>query len=178
MALPFEPSRSEGPPYADWRTILGPSRDDAKTPLALGVELRVRDGRGANPWASRPQRTATARDVAKRTGEILLGIRPLERSAATDAWVQGSATWDAVRRSSSQYGRDRSRWFADLLSIARDTLLSGTAGDWLVADLIESGLLWAPASRCGPRDTARRHAEEHERRRGGAGHDRRDDRTR
>ncbi|MCZ4301026.1 DEAD/DEAH box helicase [Microbacterium oxydans] len=142
MALPFEPSRSGGPPYADWRTILGPSRDDAKTPLALGVELRVRDGRGANPWASRPQRTATARDVAKRTGEILLGIRPLERSATTDAWVQGSATWDAVRRSSSQYGRDRSRWFADLLSIARDTLLSGTAGDWLVADLIESGLLW------------------------------------
>ncbi|MFK3679125.1 DEAD/DEAH box helicase [Microbacterium sp. NPDC090218] len=142
MARPLDPSRSEGSSSADWRAILGASRDDAATQLALGVELRLRDGRGANPWASRPQRTATARDVAKRTGEILLGIRPLERSAATGAWVQGSATWDAVRRAPTQYGRDRSRWFADLLSIARDTLLSGTAGDWLVADLIESGLLW------------------------------------
>ncbi|WP_288969711.1 DEAD/DEAH box helicase [uncultured Microbacterium sp.] len=141
MSLSRDPSPPEGS-AADWRSILGSARDDADTALALGVELRVRDGRGANPWASRPQRTATARDVAKRTGEILLGIRPLERSASTGAWVQGAATWDAVRRSPTQYGRDRSRWFADLLSIARDTLLSGTAGDWLVADLIESGLFW------------------------------------
>ncbi|MBP5802084.1 DEAD/DEAH box helicase family protein [Microbacterium maritypicum] len=141
MSLSRDPSPLEGS-AADWRSILGSARDDADTALALGVELRVRDGRGANPWASRPQRTATARDVAKRTGEILLGIRPLERSASTGAWVQGAATWDAVRRSPTQYGRDRSRWFADLLSIARDTLLSGTAGDWLVADLIESGLFW------------------------------------
>ncbi|MDF2509026.1 MAG: helicase [Microbacterium sp.] len=142
MSLAPDPSRSEGSRSADWRSILGSPRVEAGTALALGVELRLRDGRGANPWASRPQRTATARDVAKRTGEILLGIRPLEKSAATGAWVQGAASWDAVRRSSTQYGRDRSRWFADLLSIARDTLLSGTAGDWLVADLIESGLLW------------------------------------
>lgn len=142
MALPLDPSRSEGAASADWRSLIGSARGDAETTLALGVELRLRDGRGANPWASRPQRTATARDVAKRTGEILLGIRPLEKSAATGAWVQGSATWDAVRRSPTQYGQERSRWFADLLSIARDTLLSGTAGDWLVADLIESGLLW------------------------------------
>lgn len=141
MSLSRDPSPPEGS-AADWRSILGSARDDADTALALGVELRVRDGRGANPWASRPQRTATARDVGKRTGEILLGIRPLERSASTGAWVQGAATWDAVRRSPTQYGRDRSRWFADLLSIARDTLLSGTAGDWLVADLIESGLFW------------------------------------
>ncbi len=52
-----------------------PQDDDAQalealTPLALGVELRVRDGRGANPWASRPQRTATARDVAKRYPDV------------------------------------------------------------------------------------------------------------
>ncbi|MFF1541586.1 DEAD/DEAH box helicase [Microbacterium sp. NPDC058269] len=142
MSLSHDPSRSEGSSSADWRSILGSAPADADTPLALGVELRVRDGRGANPWASRPQRTATARDVAKRTGEILLGIRPVEKSTATGSWVQGAATWDAVRRSPTQYGRDRSRWFADLLSIARDTLLSGTAGDWLVADLIESGLFW------------------------------------
>ncbi|MEU4015773.1 SNF2-related protein [Microbacterium sp. NPDC028030] len=142
MALPLDPSRSEGNSAGDWRSILGGRREEAQTSLALGIELRVRDGSSANPWASRPPRTATARDVAKGTGEILLGIRPLEKSAVSGAWVQGTATWDAVRRSPTQYGRDRSRWFADLLSIARDTLLSGTAGDWLVADLIESGLLW------------------------------------
>lgn len=141
MALSHDPSRSEGS-SSDWRAILGAPPVDVEARLALGIELRVRDGRGANPWASRPQRTATARDVAKGTGDILLGIRPLERSTATGAWVQGTATWDAVRRSPTQYGRERSRWFADLLSIARDTLLSGTAGDWLIVDLIESGLLW------------------------------------
>ena len=142
MPLPADDSPAEGASAAGWRSLLPPSTGDVDTGLALGVELRLRDGRGANPWASRPQRSATARDVAKRTGEITLGIRPLERSASTGSWVQGAATWDAVRRSPTQYGRDRSRWFADLLSIARDTLLSGTAGDWLVADLIESGLLW------------------------------------
>ncbi|MFS0893759.1 DEAD/DEAH box helicase [Microbacterium sp. 179-I 3D3 NHS] len=143
MILPLDASPTGDPSGADWRSLLGaPGRDAAATPLALGIELRIRDASGTNPWAARPQRTATPRDVAKRTGEVVLGIRPLERSAATGAWVQGAATWDAVRRSPAQYGRARSRWFADLLSIARDTLLSGTAGDWLVVDLIESALLW------------------------------------
>ncbi|WP_149085344.1 MULTISPECIES: DEAD/DEAH box helicase [Microbacterium] len=136
-------SGTPGDGARDWRALFeAGAAPAATTPLALGFELRVRDARGANPWASRPQRTATPRDVARATGEILLGIRPLERSAATGAWVLGSATWDAVRRAPDQYGRERSRWFADLLSIARDALLSGTAGDWLVADLIESRLLW------------------------------------
>ena len=140
---PASASGAPGDGARDWRALFeGGAVPAATTPLALGFELRVRDARGANPWASRPQRTATPRDVAKATGEILLGIRPLERSAATGSWVLGSATWDAVRRAPDQYGRERSRWFADLLSIARDTLLSGTAGDWLVADLIESRLLW------------------------------------
>lgn len=136
-------SATPGDGARDWRALFDAgTAPAAATPLALGFEVRVRDARGANPWASRPQRTATPRDVAKGVGEILLGIRPLERSAATGSWVLGSATWDAVRRAPDQYGRERSRWFADLLSIARDTLLSGTAGDWLVADLIESRLLW------------------------------------
>lgn len=136
-------SAAPGDGARDWRALFdAAAAPTAAAPLALGFEVRVRDARGANPWASRPQRTATPRDVAKGTGEILLGIRPLERSAATGSWVLGSATWDAVRRAPDQYGRERSRWFADLLSIARDTLLSGTAGDWLVADLIESRLLW------------------------------------
>ncbi|MCK2021734.1 DEAD/DEAH box helicase [Microbacterium sp. kSW2-24] len=146
MALPIDPARREpSRPDDGWRALLG-SRDDADddlAPLALGVELRYREARGGNPWAARPLRAATPRDVARRTGEILLGIRPLERSAASGAWVQGGATWDAVRRSSARYGRERSRWFADLLSIARDSLLSGTAGDWLLVDHLESRLLWS-----------------------------------
>ncbi|WP_431806074.1 DEAD/DEAH box helicase [Microbacterium paraoxydans] len=143
MTLASGAARDDGGATSDWRSILGAAASaEPRTALALGVEVRVRDSRGANPWAARPQRTATPRDVAKGTGELLLGIRPLERSAATGAWVLGAVTWDAVRRAPDEYGRERSRWFADLLSIARDSLLSGTAGDWLVADLIDSGLLW------------------------------------
>lgn len=88
-------------------------------------------------------RSATARDVAKAEGELLLGIRPLLKSTATGAWVQGAASWDSVRREGPQHLRVQSRWFADLLSIARDSLLSGTAGDWLIVDHIRSTLLWA-----------------------------------
>ncbi|MBT2485978.1 MULTISPECIES: DEAD/DEAH box helicase [unclassified Microbacterium] len=142
MSSPLASPDSGHGPGEQWRALLGATAEEVKTPLALGIEVRLRDGRGANPWASRPQRAATARDVAKQTGEILLGIRPLERSDATGSWVQGSASWDAVRRSPTQYGRAGSRWFADLLSIARDTLLSGTAGEWLIAEFIESGLFW------------------------------------
>lgn len=146
MALPIDPSGHDPSRTAGgWRTLLG-TTDGAGVdlaPLALGVELRYREARGGNPWAARPLRAATPRDVARGTGEILLGIRPLERSAASGSWVQGGATWDAVRRSSARYGRERSRWFGDLLSIARDSLLSGTAGDWLLVDHLESRLLWS-----------------------------------
>ncbi|WP_313362724.1 hypothetical protein [Microbacterium sp.] len=99
---PASASGAPGDGARDWRALFeGGAAPAATTPLALGFELRVRDARGANPWASRPQRTATPRDVAKATGEILLGIRPLERSAATGSWVLGSATWDAARRTST-----------------------------------------------------------------------------
>ncbi|MFF7292539.1 SNF2-related protein [Microbacterium sp. NPDC008134] len=146
MALPIDPARREpSRPDDGWRALLGSSdeSDEDLAPLALGVELRYREARGGNPWVARPLRAATPRDVARRSGEIFLGIRPLERSAASGSWVQGGATWDAVRRSSARYGRERSRWFADLLSIARDSLLSGTAGDWLLVDHLESRLLWS-----------------------------------
>lgn len=129
-------------PTTDWRALVGSDDEGDAMPLALGVEVRYRDARHANPWGSRPARSATPRDVARGGGEVLLGIRPLERSAASGDWVQGAATWDAVRRSPARYGRRRTRWFADLLSIARDSLLSGTAGDWLLLDHLESPLLW------------------------------------
>ncbi|GAA5151469.1 DEAD/DEAH box helicase [Microbacterium pseudoresistens] len=72
----------------------------------------------------------------------MLGVRPLLRSTATDAWVQADAGWDAVRRIGARFDPVQSRWFGDLLSIARDSLLSGTAGDWLMLDPIESAVLW------------------------------------
>ncbi|WP_144877666.1 DEAD/DEAH box helicase [Microbacterium sp. 1.5R] len=124
----------------DWRSLLPAKDSGGRSPLALGIELRLRDARGT--WSARPQRAATPRDVVKREGEILLGVRPLVRSEATGAWIQGQASWDAVRRPGSQFPASSSRWFADLLNISRDSLLSGASGDWLILDHVESPLLW------------------------------------
>ena len=126
-----------------WRDLLGTPPDSRTQALALGVELRHREARGDNHWAPRQLRPATPRDLAKRSGELLLAIRPLVRSRQTGAWIQGQAGWDAVRRDSSRFGRMQSRWFGDLLSVSRDSLLSGAPGEWLLVDQIESRLLWA-----------------------------------
>lgn len=130
------------PVPAAWRTLVPSVSADAATAIALGVELRQRANAAAHQWSPRPVRAVTPRDLAKGTGELLLGIRPLMRSTATGAWIQGDVSWDSVRRSAGLFGRERVRWFADLLSLSRDSLLSGTAGDWLSMDLIESSLLW------------------------------------
>jgi len=131
------------PPVApSWRSLVDPASTAQTQALALGVELRHREPRGDNHWAPRAVRPATPRDLARSTGELLLAIRPLMRSHQTGAWIQGHATWDIVRRDTAQFGRAQNRWFGDLLSISRDSLLSGNAGDWLVVDQIESGLLW------------------------------------
>lgn len=130
------------PAPAAWRALVPAASADGSTAIALGVELRQRAAGGAHHWSPRPVRPVTPRDLAKGTGELLLGIRPLMRSAATGSWIQGDVSWDSVRRSAALFGRERVRWFADLLSLSRDSLLSGTAGDWLSMDLIESSLLW------------------------------------
>ncbi|GAT73179.1 superfamily II DNA/RNA helicase, SNF2 family [Microbacterium sp. HM58-2] len=129
-------------PGPSWRALIDTASTARTQALALGVELRHRDARGDNHWAPRAVRPATPRDLAKPDGELLLGIRPLMRSAQTGAWIQGHASWDVVRRDTAQFGRTQTRWFGDLLSISRDSLLSGSAGDWLVVDQIESTLLW------------------------------------
>ena len=125
----------------DWRVLLQSARASG-VPLALGIELRRRDRADARHWAARPLRTATARDLVKDPGELFLAVRPLRRSDAGSAWVQADADWDAVRRPGTRYDAAHSRWFADLLSISRDSLLSGTAGDWLLLDPVASPLLW------------------------------------
>ncbi|MFF5626608.1 SNF2-related protein [Microbacterium sp. NPDC012755] len=129
-------------PAASWRSLIGPAVAAHTQSLALGVELRHRESRGDNHWAPRAVRPATPRDLAKPSGELLLAIRPLMRSHQTGSWIQGHAGWDVVRRDVSQFGRVQNRWFGDLLSISRDSLLSGNAGEWLVVDQIESTLLW------------------------------------
>ncbi|MBS1698078.1 MAG: DNA/RNA helicase, partial [Actinobacteria bacterium] len=126
----------------DWRVLL-PSTRASGAPLALGVELRRRDRADSRHWASRPLRTATARDLVKDPGELFLAVRPLRRNDAGGAWVQSDADWDAVRRPGTRFRAAHSRWFADLLSISRDSLLSGTAGDWLLLDPVASPLLWS-----------------------------------
>lgn len=126
-----------------WRLLLETPRPQVgAVPLALGIEVRHRGAQGAHQWAPRPVRTATVRDVVKNSGELLLGIRPLMKSVSTGAWIQGTISWDVVRRPGPQFRPDQLRWFSELLSIARDSLMSGTAGDWLILDHVESGLLW------------------------------------
>nr|WP_314846010.1 DEAD/DEAH box helicase [uncultured Microbacterium sp.] len=136
------PPSAPPPPPPSWRALVDPAVTAHTQSLALGVELRHREARGDNHWAARAVRPATPRDLAKPSGELLLAIRPLMRSRQTGSWIQGAAGWDAVRRDVAQFGRVQTRWFGDLLSISRDSLLSGNAGDWLVVDQIESSLLW------------------------------------
>jgi SNF2 family DNA or RNA helicase len=128
---------------AAWRRLI----PDAAAPrssaaLALGVELRVRPSRAVDRWGSAAARTATPRELVRDHGEVQLAVRPLMRSESTGKWIQGEATWDGVRRPGIRFDPAQARWFTDFLAIARDSLLSGTAGDWVPLDRVESPLLW------------------------------------
>ncbi|WP_309129264.1 DEAD/DEAH box helicase [Microbacterium sp.] len=127
-----------------WRKLVpaAPARRQAPSPLALGVELRVKPLRTVDRWGAAAAHTATPRELVREQGEVMLAVRPLVRSASTGRWVQADATWDAVRRSGDRYAPEQARWFIDFLAVARDSLLSGTAGDWIVLDRVESPLLW------------------------------------
>ncbi|MEV7630837.1 DEAD/DEAH box helicase [Microbacterium sp. NPDC089318] len=130
------------PPPA-WRALLDPPRGPVDSlPLALGIELRVRPRHSFDRWGPAALQTATPRDLAGDHGELLLVVRPLTRSASTGRWIQGDANWDTVRRSSGPFDAEQARWFTDFLNIARDSLLSGTAGDWIALDRVETPLLW------------------------------------
>ncbi|MFD5225486.1 SNF2-related protein [Microbacterium sp. NPDC058342] len=128
---------------AAWRRLVPQApHHGAITPLALGVELRVRPPRSADRWGAAPARTATPRELAREHGEVQLAVRPLMRSESTGRWVQGDATWDGIRRPSGRFDSAQARWFTDFLAIARDSLLSGTATEWIPLDRVESPLLW------------------------------------
>src|SRR5690606_22908355 len=128
---------------ASWRRLVpqaAPTRPTSA--LALGVELRVRPSRTVDRWGAAAARTATPRELVREHGEVQLGVRPLMRSESTGRWIQGEATWDGVRRPGLRFDAAQARWFTDFLAIARDSLLSGTAGDWIPLDRVESPLLW------------------------------------
>uniref|UniRef100_UPI0013E3F89C DEAD/DEAH box helicase n=1 Tax=Microbacterium sp. CPCC 204701 TaxID=2493084 RepID=UPI0013E3F89C len=115
------------------------------TALALGVELRQRVRRGTSTWAPARIESASARGLHQHGTDVLVGLRPLERSARSTAWIKGNVSWDALRRPTTTYDPAQARWFAELHSIGRDVRTFGAFSDvseWLTLDDIESTLLW------------------------------------
>ena len=130
-------------PTPAWRAILNPPATPGVQPLALGIEVRTRPAQSYDRWGPAALQTATPRELSRGDhGEVLLVVRPFMRSQSTGRWIQGDASWESMRRSSGRFVPEQVRWFADFLSIARDSLLSGTAGDWIALDRVQSSLLW------------------------------------
>ncbi|GAA5197868.1 SNF2-related protein [Microbacterium jejuense] len=132
---------------ASWRAVFAPppTAPGARTGLALGVELRQRVRRGTSTWAPARIETATPRGLHQFGSDVLVGLRPLERSGRSAAWIKGGVSWDLLRRPSTAYEPEQARWFAELHSIGRDVRSFGAFSDvseWLTLDDIESSLLW------------------------------------
>ncbi|WP_446723894.1 DEAD/DEAH box helicase [Microbacterium sp. CPCC 204701] len=111
----------------------------------MGVELRQRVRRGTSTWAPARIESASARGLHQHGTDVLVGLRPLERSARSTAWIKGNVSWDALRRPTTTYDPAQARWFAELHSIGRDVRTFGAFSDvseWLTLDDIESTLLW------------------------------------
>lgn len=125
-----------------WRAVLAPAVTEP-IEVALGVQLRQREGDEAH-WGPRRVRPATARSVETSSGELRLAVRPLVRSTATGAWVQGAETWESLRRGAWRVDTTRRRWFTTLHGIAHDARVFGGYGDseWLTLDGVDSDLLW------------------------------------
>lgn len=133
---------------ASWRSVLTPAAAAPPRPttaLALGVELRQRVRRGVSTWSPARVESASARGLHQHGADVLVGLRPLERSSRSSTWIKGAVSWDALRRPTSTYDAAQARWFAELHSIGRDVRAFGAFSDvseWLTLDDIESSLLW------------------------------------
>jgi hypothetical protein len=132
-------------PAAPWRSLLAAPSAEPGVPLALGIELRQRVRRGTSPWAPIRLETATARSLDRHGTDVMVGLRPLERSSRSLSWIKGTVSWDTLRRPGHRFAAEQARWFVELHSIGRDMRMIGgfaDAGDWLTLDDIESALLW------------------------------------
>ncbi|MEV8369235.1 DEAD/DEAH box helicase [Microbacterium sp. NPDC064584] len=132
-------------PAAPWRSLLAAPSAEPGVPLALGIELRQRVRRGSSPWAPIRLETATARSLDRHGTDVMVGLRPLERSSRSLSWIKGTVSWDTLRRPGRRFAAEQARWFVELHSIGRDMRMIGgfaDAGDWLTLDDIESALLW------------------------------------
>ncbi|MGZ0710858.1 DEAD/DEAH box helicase (plasmid) [Coraliomargarita sp. W4R53] len=139
-----------------WRTLLAESTPKQPfTPLALGVELRQRIRRGTSNWAPVRAEAATARSIHFAGADLLVGLRPLERSPRSDTWIKGGVSWDVVRRAGHAFDPVQARWFAELWSIAHEVRALGSfvdASEWLTIDDVESSLLWPHLNEAASRD--------------------------
>ncbi|MCT9820240.1 DEAD/DEAH box helicase [Microbacterium sp. W1N] len=128
---------------SSWRALLAAPAGDGE-PLALGVQLRQREGGDDAHWGPRRIQPATARSVATGSADLRLAVRPLGRSAASGEWVQSDATWESLRRGAWRTDPARLRWFTTLYGIAHDVRVFGGFGDsdWLTLDGVDSELLW------------------------------------
>lgn len=142
------------PVPASWRRVLEPVRSAGTAPLALGVELRVRERPSSGHWAARRVRAATVRDLAG-TPELMVGLRPLGRSHSTGAWIRADVSWDVLRRGTGRFVEPQRRWFTELFGIAHDVRVLGgyrDESDWITLDTVESTLLWPHLEAAAGRD--------------------------
>lgn len=137
-----------------WRGLVDSGSDPSsvaastpRVPLALGFELRMPRRDDANPWAPRRTVSADPRSLLAPGVEVSLAVRPLVRSVSTGEWVRSDVSWDSIRREPMRFVAAQRRWFLDLLAVVRDSLLSGTAGDWILLDHVESALFFSHLKR-------------------------------
>ncbi|MBU4465839.1 MAG: DEAD/DEAH box helicase family protein, partial [Actinobacteria bacterium] len=149
-STPLRPAAPRGaassPAAPTWRDLLPTAAaSNATVPLALGVELRRISDRGSGGWRPRQAEPVTAHGLAVGKGELLVGLRPLMRSARTQGWIKGDVSWDSLRRPGGAYDADQARWFAELHAISREVRALGPfvdASEWITLDTISSALLW------------------------------------
>jgi len=96
-----------------WRQLLAsPAGTEPARPatgLALGVELRQRVRRSASRWAPVRVESASPRSLDQLGSDVLVGLRPLERSARSDGWIKGTVSWDVLRRAGNTFEPGQAR---------------------------------------------------------------------
>jgi superfamily II DNA or RNA helicase len=128
-----------------WQGLLATSTAATGIPLALGIELRQRTPYRPDDWTPRRIETVEPRALMGRRDDLSLGVRPLMHSINTGAWIKGTASWDAVRRSGHGFDPTHARWFAELATLLLGVRTVGPfadPGEWLPLDGVESSLFW------------------------------------